>query len=179
MGTNVKRQPKGTSSGGQFASRANAESTVSLDEGARVEPDFGKPYAESDPYVTPDGDEVFMYRKGQKVRFFDARGNQIGPEQSNVAPAVAYARSRGWRSKGTSTHTSIYPACELEPGQVVLLRDVECEVISDPIVGGAKDRFGQTLDVVRFRRLDTGEEGPMHFGPGGIVHLVDGVRGRV
>jgi hypothetical protein len=39
-----------------------------------------------------------MYRKGQRVRFYDERGRQVGPEQSNVAPAVAYAQSQGWRS---------------------------------------------------------------------------------
>lgn len=146
---------------------------MALDGAKRVEPDFGKPYGTT-PYVTPDGDELFMYRKGQKVRFFDARGVQVGPEQPNVAPAVAYARSQGWRSSRALTATSIFPACELEVGQRVLIRDVECEVLSEPVVGGATDQFGRPLDVVRFRRLDTGEEGPMHYGPGGVVDLVVG-----
>ena len=46
--------------------------------------------------VTPRGRRVEMQRKGQRVRFFDDRGRQVGPEQSNVAPALAYARSLGW-----------------------------------------------------------------------------------
>lgn len=105
MGKNAKRHPKGTKSGGQFASDSNSESTLRL-----------------------------------------------------VEPPVK---------------TTIYPACELMRGQKVLVRDVECEVISEAVIGGVSDRFGQKLDVVQLRRLDTGEEGPMHFGPGGIVHLVD------
>jgi hypothetical protein len=39
---------------------------------------------------------VWMFRRGQRVRFFTAGGREIGEEQSNVAPAVAYASSKGW-----------------------------------------------------------------------------------
>lgn len=59
---------------------------------------WGKPYGPGPHYVMRDGKEVTMYRKGQKVRFYDQRGNQVGPEQANVAPAVAYAHSQSWRS---------------------------------------------------------------------------------
>ena len=60
--------------------------------------DWGKPYGGDGPsYNTPDG-PVWMRRKGQRVRFFDAGGDQVGPEQSNVAPAAAYAMSQGWTS---------------------------------------------------------------------------------
>lgn len=49
-------------------------------------------------YLTPAGSIVNMQRKGQRVRFFDcATGDQVGPEQRNVAPAVAAALSVGWR----------------------------------------------------------------------------------
>jgi len=57
---------------------------------------WGKPYG-SDPYLTPHG-AVLMFRKGQRVRFFTPEGAQIGPEQRNVAPAVVFALSQGWRS---------------------------------------------------------------------------------
>lgn len=48
-------------------------------------------------YRTPDGQIVTMRRLGQKVRFFDdATGAQVGPEQSNVCPAVCAAAADGW-----------------------------------------------------------------------------------
>jgi hypothetical protein len=37
-----------------------------------------------------------MRRKGQRVRFFDVRDRQVGPEQKNVAPALLYAAHMGW-----------------------------------------------------------------------------------
>lgn len=37
-----------------------------------------------------------MWRKGQRVRFYTNSGEQIGPQQSNVGPAVAYALASGW-----------------------------------------------------------------------------------
>ena len=39
-----------------------------------------------------------MHRKGQRVRFYDASGKQVGPEQTNVSPAVLYANVHGWHS---------------------------------------------------------------------------------
>jgi hypothetical protein len=48
-------------------------------------------------YVIPDGREVWMRRKRQAVRFYDAAGVQVGPEQTNVAPAVCYAITENWR----------------------------------------------------------------------------------
>jgi len=41
--------------------------------------------------------EITLHRKGQKCRFYDASGEQIGPEQKNVAPALAWAMSEGYR----------------------------------------------------------------------------------
>ena len=50
------------------------------------------------PYDMPDGRRVWMCRgKGNRVRFYTADGEQVGPEQSNVAPAVAFALAYGWR----------------------------------------------------------------------------------
>lgn len=68
----------------------------------------GKPYSsngigdKANPdYVKPDGTGVFMYRgPGQSTRFYDATGAQHGPEQSNVAPAAAYAEQQGWSAPG-------------------------------------------------------------------------------
>lgn len=39
---------------------------------------------------------LWMFRHRQRVRFFTAGGKQVGPEQHNVAPAVAYALAKGW-----------------------------------------------------------------------------------
>lgn len=63
-----------------------------------IDPKF-KPYG-SEPWLTPEGRNVYMFRKrtGQRVRFYDEDGNQVGPEQQNVAPAHAYAGSQGWKS---------------------------------------------------------------------------------
>ena len=60
------------------------------------EPGWGEMYSGPCPaYQTPEG-PVWMYRKGQRVRFYNDDGLQVGPEQSNVAPAVAYAMSQCW-----------------------------------------------------------------------------------
>lgn len=67
---------------------------------------FGKPYG-AGPFGTGEpsytngrGHEIWMYRKGQRVRFFDRHGKQVGPEQSNVAPATAWALSSGYYPPG-------------------------------------------------------------------------------
>jgi hypothetical protein len=67
--------------------------------------------------------------------------------------------------------TTIYPASELKPGHRVLIRDVTCEVLCEPASGDA-DRFGRPMSAIQMRRLDTGEEGPVLFGPGGVVHML-------
>lgn len=58
---------------------------------------FGRIYGDAScpSYITPEG-PVWMYRKGQKVRFFTAEGVQVGPEQNNVGPAVVAAAAAGW-----------------------------------------------------------------------------------
>ncbi len=58
---------------------------------------FGRIYGGIKPWVTDKGVEVWMWRKGRRVRFLTAAGRQIGPEQYNVAPAIAYAYHHGWR----------------------------------------------------------------------------------
>jgi len=60
------------------------------------EPGWGERYSgPCSAYQPPEG-PVWMFRKGQRVRFYNDDGLQIGPEQFNVAPAVAYAISNGW-----------------------------------------------------------------------------------
>ncbi|MGH4009599.1 MAG: hypothetical protein ACRDTH_15850, partial [Pseudonocardiaceae bacterium] len=59
------------------------------------EPGWGDPYVKTPAYQTPDG-PVWLFRKGTRARFYDRTGRQVGPEQANVGPAVAYAHSQGW-----------------------------------------------------------------------------------
>jgi hypothetical protein len=62
--------------------------------------DFGEVYGDpaTPSYWTQEGDFVWMFRKGQKVRFYNQDGQQVGPDMANVAPAVAYANEQGWDS---------------------------------------------------------------------------------
>lgn len=39
---------------------------------------------------------VAMFRKRSKVRFYTMHGEQVGPEQPNVAPAICAAAAAGW-----------------------------------------------------------------------------------
>jgi hypothetical protein len=71
--------------------------------GELVRPQWGRPYVDDVAYLIPDDDHpghhraVWMRRgKHNRVRFYDFDGHQVGPEQSNVAPAVAYAHSQHW-----------------------------------------------------------------------------------
>lgn len=59
---------------------------------------FGKPYGGG--WTTPDGKLLMMRRKGQRVRFFDEAGTQVGPEHMNVAPAVAWGIAQGFKDAG-------------------------------------------------------------------------------
>jgi hypothetical protein len=58
---------------------------------------WGEIYGGSSQYQTPKGGLRWMCRKGQRVRFYTSDGEQVGPEQSNVAPAIAWAQKQGWR----------------------------------------------------------------------------------
>lgn len=60
-------------------------------------PSWGAPYGDAPKYDS-DGEPYWLHRKGQKCRWYDATGAQEGPEQANVAPALAYAHSLGWVS---------------------------------------------------------------------------------
>jgi hypothetical protein len=93
---------------------------------------WGAPYGAGPAYVTPGG-PVWMRRKGQRVRFVDESGAQVGPEQANVAPAVAYALSAGWApADGQVSESDPDPTCpQTHPARA----DVRCE--RDPGHSGA------------------------------------------
>lgn len=56
-----------------------------------------KPYGHR-AWMTLRGRKVWLFRKGQKCRWYDASGRQVGPEQTNVAPAIAFALHHRWVS---------------------------------------------------------------------------------
>ena len=59
--------------------------------------DWGEPYGGH--HLTRSGNHGeprWMRRRGQRVRWYDGDGAQVGPEQANVAPALAWAASQGW-----------------------------------------------------------------------------------
>ena len=63
-----------------------------------ADPGFGQRYGcgPEPAYVTPAGVAVWMQRHGQRVRFYTAAGQQVGPEHRNVAPATVWAGINGW-----------------------------------------------------------------------------------
>ena len=62
-----------------------------------INPGFGQMYGPGPHYVTPPNRiAVWMWRKGQRVRYFDEKGIQVGPEHKNVVPAVIWAAANGW-----------------------------------------------------------------------------------
>lgn len=61
-------------------------------KGWRVYGDIGQ------PHYTRKGCPVVMFRKRQRVRWVSLRtGCQVGPEQSNVVPAICFAMHYGWQ----------------------------------------------------------------------------------
>jgi hypothetical protein len=60
-----------------------------------IDPRWGQPYGDT-TYMTTEGVTVWLYRKGQRCRFFDAAAEQVGPEHRNVVPAIVWAAYEGW-----------------------------------------------------------------------------------
>ena len=70
--------------------------TVTVLDIVPPEPGWGVRYSGPCPaYQTPEG-PVWLYRKGQRVRFYNDDGLQVGPEQADIVPAISYARSQCW-----------------------------------------------------------------------------------
>lgn len=71
--------------------------TAAVEAQQEVNPGWGEDYGCGRvAYVTPQGINVWIFRKGQRVRFYDARSNQVGPEHSNVMPAICWASGQAW-----------------------------------------------------------------------------------
>jgi hypothetical protein len=72
--------------------------TAAVEAKQEINPGWGEDYGCGRvAYVVPGtGTYVWMFRKGQRVRSFDARGNQVGPEHKNVAPACYWAAANAW-----------------------------------------------------------------------------------
>jgi predicted kinase len=93
-------------------------------------------------YFTDNGIAVWMFRRGQRVRFFDSAGNQVGPEQGNVAPAMAYATHEGWRAP-----PDVMPETTQRPGLVGAAQDhAEALRSGDPVaIAATKARLESSL----------------------------------
>ncbi len=63
------------------------------------DPGWGEPYGDT-RYQTPQG-QVRLYRKRQGCRWYTPDRRQVGPEQANVAGALASALAQGWREVPT------------------------------------------------------------------------------
>jgi len=63
-----------------------------------INPRFGSIYGDAGKpsFITDAGVGVWMWRKGQRVRFFTAEGVQVGPEHRKVFPAIVSAYAAGW-----------------------------------------------------------------------------------
>lgn len=49
------------------------------------------------PYRRESEAPIFLWRSGRRCQWRTEAGADVGPEQSNVAPAVAWALSNGYR----------------------------------------------------------------------------------
>jgi hypothetical protein len=59
---------------------------------------WGEPYGEEPIQRGKRKPPVYMRRgRYNRVRFYTAKGRQVGPEQNNVVPALAYALAQGWK----------------------------------------------------------------------------------
>jgi len=78
-----------------------------------IDPGWGEDYGMGRvAYVVPSsGICVWMFRKGQRVRFYDTNGWQVGPEHKNVAPALYWAASEAWIDP---FHPNLSLACTVE-----------------------------------------------------------------
>lgn len=98
----------------------------------RPDPGWGDHYGDGQTpnYMTPQG-PVWMFRKRQSVRFYDITGSQVGPEQSNVAPAVAYAHSAGWQKVWGSEQrrTAMHP--DDDPSKGLAYMDTAPNMLND------------------------------------------------
>jgi hypothetical protein len=133
--------------------------TTAVPKTPRVDPGFGESYG-SARYITPEGQTVFMYRKGQRVRFFDADGNQVGPEHHNVAPATAWAAAADWTDPDSPAWLDQAVKREVraggtapQPGQVGFNADDVA-----PIATATRTR---PLGSVAFEALEQAEEGSL------------------
>lgn len=72
--------------------------TAAFEAQIEINPNWGEDYGCGRvAYVVPEtGICVWMFRNGQRVRFYDARGNQVGPEHKNVMPAICWASGQAW-----------------------------------------------------------------------------------
>jgi len=67
---------------------------------------YGDKTAMNASFITPDG-PVWMWRRGCRVRYFNTEGVQVGPEHSNVYPAMLAAFAAGWQDPNISRFANL------------------------------------------------------------------------
>ena len=104
--------------GQDFMTQVPNAKQVPTDANAPVSiPTFGRIYGDpSQPsFITETGTAVWMWRKGQRVRFFTSQGVQVGPEHANVFPAMCSAFAAGWIDPNLPTYVNWL--CQVEAGR--------------------------------------------------------------
>jgi hypothetical protein len=87
--------------------------TAAVEARQETDPAWGEDYGCGRvAYVVPEtGVYVWMFRRGQRVRFYDTHGEQVGPEHKNVAPALYWAAANAWVDP---FHPNLSLACTVE-----------------------------------------------------------------
>jgi predicted DNA-binding transcriptional regulator AlpA len=97
-------------------------------------PEYGEIYGSSeDPsFITDDGVELWMYRQGRRVRFFDRNANQLGREHANVYQATVWAYTHGWYSPSAPAWVNAGCAAEVHASTLERLR-ATAKTASSPV----------------------------------------------
>lgn len=78
---------------------------------------WGRPWGDT-PWQTDDGREVRMRRHRNRVRFFTASGEQVGPEHANVVSAIVWAVANGWTDPTTPAWLAREMRAEIAAGGI-------------------------------------------------------------
>jgi hypothetical protein len=137
-------------------------------------PGWGQIYGGGTPsYLTNDGTPVWMFRRGQRVRFYDGVGNQVGPEQGNVAPAIAYAHDQRWAAPSLTTLAS---APAQRPGLIGAAQDHAEALRSDDAEAVTRTKARLESSLRRSRAGSTAaRELADHVGDAGTANDADQV----
>lgn len=110
--------------------------------------------------------EVAGVRSGKTLRLTD-KGNRADCKLVKLAPWTD-SQYPGAALTGPRKPRRLLQAKDLKPGVRFKYRGAEVEVLKPK--EKTKDRFGREMDSWWCRRSDTGTEGYVILGPGGVIH---------